>query len=60
MKEKLKSWPLWTSLAALVCLCVKEFTGVDITPTVNEFLNAILSLLIAFGIINNPNDRQKF
>ena len=46
MKEKFinflsrfKSWALWLSIAALVVFCVKEFTGIDISNDVNEFMN---------------------
>ena len=60
MKEKLKSWPLWTAIAALIVFCAKEFCGVDIDNTVNGFLDVLLPVLIAFGVINNPNDRQNF
>ena len=56
MQNRLKSWALWTSIAALVVFCVKEFAGVDISDTVNGLLNVLLPVLIAFGIINNPTD----
>lgn len=59
MSEKLKSWPLWLALAALIVFCVKQFTGADVGPVVDEFMNLLLPVLVAFGIINNPNDRHK-
>ena len=40
--ERFKSWALWTSIAALVVFCVKEFAGVDISETVNGLLNVLL------------------
>ena len=58
--ERFKSWALWTSIAALVVLCVKEFTGVDISGKVDGLLNALLPVLVAFGIVNNPTDRKNF
>ena len=58
MKEKLKSWALWVSLAALVVFCVKEFAGIDISETVNGLLDVLLPVLVGFGIINNPNSRN--
>lgn len=58
MKEKLKSWALWVSLAALVVFCVKEFAGVDISGTVGGLLDVLLPVLVGFGIINNPNSRN--
>lgn len=60
MKEKLKSWPLWLAIAALISFCCKEFIGIDIDNTLNDFLNVLLPVLVAFGIINNPNDRNGF
>lgn len=56
--ERFKSWALWTSIAALVVFCVKEFAGVDIQDTVDGLLNVLLPVLVAFGIINNPTDSK--
>lgn len=58
MKEKLRSWALWVSMAALVVFCVKEFAGLDISETVNGLLDVLLPVLVGFGIINNPNSRN--
>lgn len=60
LKEKLKSWPLWLAIAALIVFCVKTFVGVDISETMNGLLNVLLPVLIAFGVVNNPNSRDKF
>ena len=58
--ERFKSWALWTAVAALVVFCVKEFAGVDISTTVDGLLNVLLPVLVAFGIVNNPTDRNHF
>lgn len=58
--NRFKSWALWVSLAALIVFCVKEFAGVDISETVNGFLDVLLPILVAFGIVNNPTDTQNF
>ena len=58
--ERVKSWAVWLSLAALVVFCVKEFGGVDISETVNGLLDVLLPVLVAFGIVNNPTDRSNF
>ena len=58
--ERFKSWALWTSIAALVVFCVKEFSGVDISGTVDGLLNVLLPVLVAFGIVNNPTDKEHF
>ena len=58
--SRFKSWAVWLSIGALVVFCVREFGGVDISGTVDGFLDALLPLLIAFGIVNNPTDKQHF
>lgn len=59
MQNRFKSWALWTSIAALVVFCAKEFAGIDIQETVDGLLNVLLPVLVAFGIINNPTDGSK-
>ena len=62
MKEflsRFKSWALWLAIAALVVFCVKEFAGVDISGTVDGFLDVLLPVLIAFGVVNNPTDSKR-
>ena len=56
--ERFKSWALWVSIAALIVFCVKQFTGVDISAEVDGFLNVLLPVVVGFGIVNNPTDRN--
>lgn len=58
--SRFKSWAVWLSLGALIVFCVKEFTGIDISSNVDGFLNALLPVLVAFGIVNNPTDKNNF
>ena len=58
--NRFKSWALWLSIAALVIFCAKEFGGIDISETVNGLLDVLLPLLVAFGIVNNPTDKNHF
>lgn len=58
--ERLKSWPLWLALAALVAFLVKTFVHIDITAWLNDLLNVLLPVLVAFGVVNNPMDRNHF
>ena len=58
--NRLKSWAVWLSIAALVVFCVKEFAGIDISATVDGLMNVLLPVLVAFGIVNNPTDHTKF
>ena len=56
--ERFKSWALWVSIAALIVFCVKQFTGIDISADVDGFLNVLLPVVVGFGIVNNPTDRD--
>ena len=56
MQNRFRSWALWTSIAALIVFCVKEFAGIDIGETVDGLLNVLLPVLVGFGIVNNPTD----
>lgn len=59
-QNRFKSWALWVSIASLVVFCAKEFFKVDISEQVNGLLNVMLPVLVAFGIINNPTDKENF
>lgn len=58
--ERLKSWALWLALAALVAFLVKSFVHIDITEWLSELLDVLLPVLVAFGVVNNPMDRNHF
>lgn len=58
--SRFKSWAVWLSIGALVVFCVREFAGVDISSTVDGLLDVLLPVLVAFGIVNNPTDREHF
>jgi uncharacterized membrane protein len=57
-QNRWKSWALWTSIAALIVFCAKEFAGVDISGTVDGLLNVLLPVLVAFGVVNNPTSKN--
>ncbi len=57
--KRFRSWALWLSIGALVVFCAKEFGGIDIADTVDGLLNVLLPVLVGFGIVNNPTDREK-
>ena len=59
-QNRFKSWALWTAIAALIVFCVKEFSGLDIGPTVDGLLDVLLPVLVGFGIVNNPTDKSNF
>lgn len=58
--SRFKSWAVWLSIGALVVFCVKEFGGMDISGTVSGLMDVLLPLLVAFGIVNNPTDKEHF
>ena len=51
-----KSWGLWLALAALIVFCVLQFTGVNLGPQLGIFMNLLLPVLVALGIVNNPTN----
>lgn len=57
-QNRLKSWALWVSIAALVVFCVKEFAGIDIGETVDGLLNVLLPVLVGFGVVNDPTNKS--
>lgn len=57
IKEKMKSWPMWAAILSLIFFITKEWVGIEI-PEWDMFVNILLNLLIAFGIVNNPNSRD--
>ena len=57
-QNRLKSWALWTSIAALIVFCAKELAGIDLTEPVNGFLDVLLPVLVGFGIINDPTSKN--
>lgn len=59
-QNRFKSWALWVSIAALVVFLVQQFAGIDISSPVNEIMTLVLPILVAFGIINDPTNREGF
>lgn len=54
MLTRLKSWPLWIAISALLIFVVMQVSGIDISEPVNMMMSLFLPLLVAFGIINDP------
>ena len=53
-KNRLRNYPLWVAVAALILLVLKLF-GVEINEgQYEELVNAILGVLVLAGIVNNP------
>lgn len=63
-QNRFKSWALWLSLAGAlwVIICntgLAEKIGIT-EGAFYDIVNAIGSLLVVFGIVNNPTDKQNF
>lgn len=63
-QNRFKSWALWVSVAGALWVVASTFglpELIGITEdTWTTMLNALGSVLIAFGIVNNPTDSGHF
>ena len=59
LKNRARSWAVWTTLAALVTFVSKQWIGWEIAGW-DEFATLLIALLLAFGILNNPDNRREF
>ncbi len=60
-QKKWKSPVVWASFAALVVAFLTDILDVRFdTDMVNGMINGAITLLIGFGILNNPNSSQTF
>lgn len=63
-QNRFKSWALWVSVAGALWVIAQnlgltELIGLEYN-TFTVILDAVGSILIAFGILNNPTDRENF
>lgn len=61
-QNRFRSWALWVSVAGAVWVILTAFGlpqvwGIS-DSTFSNVLNAVGTILIAFGILNNPTDRN--
>ena len=59
MLKRFKSPVLWLAIAALIAFVTKNWMGFEI-PEWNTFVELLLAVLIAFGVVNNPDDKEHF
>ena len=58
-QNSFRSWALWVSVAGLIFLLLTKVFGLDINLQLwDEVLTAIGTLLIGFGILNNPTSKN--
>jgi len=61
-QNRFKSPVVWAAVVAqiLTVLIVLDVITVAQQETINQVVAAVLQLLIAFGVINNPTTQDKF
>ena len=60
IQNRLKSKVLWAAIAAQVLALLVTLGVIDtgLSTTNNGVITALLELLVAFGIVNNPTDSE--
>ena len=63
-QNRFKSWALWVSVVGAVWTILTAFGlpqkwGIT-DDTLQTVLTAVGTILIAFGIVNNPTDKENF
>lgn len=63
-QSRWKSPVLWTSLAALLFFVLKtwgllQWIGLN-QDSYDQLISLVIAVLAAFGVINNPTDKQNF
>lgn len=58
MQNRFSSKVLWAAVAAQVLALLVTVGVIDtgVSATINGVITAVLELLVAFGIVNNPTD----
>ena len=61
-QNRFKSPVVWAAVVAqiLTIIIVLDVINVAQQETINQVVAAVLQLLIAFGVINNPTTQDKF
>ena len=58
--EKLKSPIVWTSFIALVLELLVQLGLDEIVPQTKAIMTFLLACVILFGVLNDPNSKDKF
>ena len=53
-----KSWALWLSVAGLVGWLIKTLCGQDWGGEISMFMDMLCPVLVGFGIINDPTNKN--
>lgn len=61
MLKRFKSPVVITSLLSLVFLILTNLNVIDLdSDTIQNIINALITILVGFGILNNPTDKEGF
>jgi uncharacterized membrane protein len=60
LPSRFKNYPLWVALASLVLLVLQAFGLPIVEAEYNRVVNAVLSVLVLAGVINNPSQGSGF
>ncbi len=64
IKTRLKSWAVWVSVLGAVGVIMNAFGLFDKLGITSDgwqnIITAVGSILVGFGILNNPTDKEKF
>lgn len=62
MRNRLKSWVFWSSLAAQIIslLVATEVIDLAMGEAFNACVASVLQIFVVFGVLNNPTDANNF
>jgi uncharacterized membrane protein len=60
LPNRFKNYPLWVALASLVLIVLQAFGLPIVEAEYNRVVNAVLSVLVLAGVINNPSQGSGF
>ncbi len=58
-QNRFRSPVLWASVAALIFFVVKNWMGFTI-PDWDGFVSLLITVLIGFGVLNDPTSKDRF
>ena len=61
MQNRLKSKVFWVGILSAVAMLIKTVFDIDIdTEWINTGVDAVFMILAAFGVANNPTNKEGF
>jgi uncharacterized membrane protein len=58
-QNRFRSPALWVSVAALIAFVLKTYLGYEIAEY-DKLVDLVLTVLIGFGVLNNPTNKTNF